>query len=271
MAQLGVDVGHAAQTLRHRAACCDQGTAAVDRPRQRPLLLGGRHVRVQLGVLAGDIAGDHLGVDAIGLASPAHALGIAAQDAGVDHEHLQPGGVGQLGQQLVIAAGGFDPQAAATGHAAQPRRRPWRSLPMRCGANECSAQAMTMKRLSTSAPKFRMVCMVSPLRCKLEPSGWRPTALACVQIGGHSPVPLDSSSTLVRWVGDFSTGLSVSTTADAQRRPSTPALPHYRRKHQDNYTSAAKPGAIVTMAARPGFRCAQRRATRHRRWRRSRP
>ena len=190
----------------------------------------------------------------IGLASLAHGLGVAAQDAGIDDEHLQPGGVGQIGQQLVIAAGRFQPQAAAPGHGAQPGPEALASLLMRCGANECSAQAMTMKRLSTSAPKFRMVCMVSPLRCKLEPSGWTPTALACVQIGGHSPVPLDSSSTLVRWVGDFSTSLSVSTTADAQRRPSTPALPLYCGKHQDNHTSAAKPGWLRQQARSPGFR-----------------
>ena len=106
--------------MGHRAARGDQLAATVDQPRQRPLLLGRRHVGVQLGVFLGHVAGDHLGIEPIGLAALADPLRVTAQDAGIEHEHLQPGGVGQIGQQLVIAAGRFDPQAAALRHAAQP-------------------------------------------------------------------------------------------------------------------------------------------------------
>src|SRR5688572_1582762 len=53
-----------------------------------------------------------------------------------------------------------------------------------------------MKRLSTSAPKLRINCIVNPSGGSVKQSGWTPPSLACDPIGGHPPVPLDSSSTV---------------------------------------------------------------------------
>jgi len=40
--------------------------------------------------------------------------------------------------------------------------------------------------------------------------GWHTPTLACVQIGGQSIQPLDSSSTFGVWVGEFSGSLSAT-------------------------------------------------------------
>src|SRR6185295_4258960 len=57
----------------------------------------------------------------------------------------------------------------------------------------------------------------------LNRQGGHPPSLACVQIGGRSRAPLDSSSTLVSGWGTSRGGLSDQRSADGSGGPSTPA------------------------------------------------
>ena len=61
---------------------------------------------MQSGVMLGGIAGDDLGIDAIGLASCAQALGVEVHVTSVEHVNGSAGLMSQARQQQVVLAGG---------------------------------------------------------------------------------------------------------------------------------------------------------------------
>src|SRR5688572_10615772 len=124
-----------------------------------------------------------------------------------------------------------------------------RSFSILCGANERAAHATTMKRLSTSAPKFRTDCMAKPSGGSVEQSGWDTTSVSLQLIGGRLAAPLDSSSTLGGGWGDVSGCLSVSITADASVVPPPRRLTFYSARRRLHHTSVRKFSDRVGIAA----------------------
>ena len=60
------------------------------------------------------------GVHAIGLAAPAHPFGVVVHVFGIEHIDAQALAMSQIGQQLVIAAGGLHADGAARGPGFEP-------------------------------------------------------------------------------------------------------------------------------------------------------
>src|SRR5688572_17907205 len=88
-----IDAGHepfdlaagtrqAAQALRERGLGHGELGAPLEQLLERELLLGGRHVCMQISMLAGNVAGNDFGADAIGLAAAAHAFGRSGAHPG---------------------------------------------------------------------------------------------------------------------------------------------------------------------------------------------
>ncbi|MCY1369005.1 hypothetical protein D9M69_560220 [compost metagenome] len=74
----------------------------------------------QVGVLLGHVAGDHMGIDPIGLGPCTQGLGVEVHVAGIEHEHLQARGACQGGEQLVIPPSGLHGQRSTGGQLTQP-------------------------------------------------------------------------------------------------------------------------------------------------------
>ena len=70
---------------------------------------------MELLVLVGEHAGDELGIHAIGLPAQPHRLGIVAGVLGIEHIDHEAQLVRKFSEQLVIATGRFQSDAATRG------------------------------------------------------------------------------------------------------------------------------------------------------------
>jgi hypothetical protein len=112
--------GQAVQTLLHAGAAARELGTAHEQALQLAQLGAGRMVRMQIAALAHEVAGDHSGVDTVGLGAQTHALGVAMHVLGVEHIDQHTVAVGQIGEQFVVGAGGFHADGTATGQALEP-------------------------------------------------------------------------------------------------------------------------------------------------------
>lgn len=67
-----------------------------------------------------DKTGDQTRIHLIGLAPLTHGLRIMAHILGIQQKHGEAVGMGQIGELFVIAARGFEAEAATRGHRVEP-------------------------------------------------------------------------------------------------------------------------------------------------------
>src|SRR6266542_6424560 len=199
-AQIAGAVSHAAQAQRKPRASIDHGSTPAQQLIDLALRRGGGRVGMQVAAFVGEVARDQPRVDAIGLAAHADATGIVAQVVGIDHVHDHAGAMRQVGEQLVIAPGGFHRNAAARGQRGQP------SADRRAvvAQSRCSHQRICLGDLQRVLGNVNSKIQrawhggVSVVRYALP--GWTPTDVRLYpnrRSADRSRWPLDSSSTLV--------------------------------------------------------------------------